>query len=44
LDSLRVFLGAIGGGVAEISDTTARDLSQLDDEFKFIELAKSIGA
>jgi hypothetical protein len=42
-DSLRVFVGAFGGAVAEISDANVRDLSQLCDEFKFIELAKTIG-
>jgi hypothetical protein len=43
LDSLRVFVGAIGGAVAEISDANVRDLSQLCDEFNFIELAKTVG-
>jgi hypothetical protein len=42
-DSLRVFIGAIGGAAAEISDGNFGDLSQLCDEFKFIELAKRIG-
>jgi hypothetical protein len=37
--SLRAFVGAM----AEISDANARDLSQLCDEFKFIELAKTVG-
>jgi hypothetical protein len=38
LDSLRVFIGAM----AEISNPNARELSQLCDEFKFIELAKTV--
>jgi hypothetical protein len=42
-DSLRVFVGAFGGAVAEISDANVRDLSQLCEEFKFIEIAKTIG-
>jgi hypothetical protein len=42
MDSLRVFAGAIGGAVAEISNANVRDLSQLCDEFKFIELAKTV--
>jgi hypothetical protein len=42
-DSLRVFIGAIGGAVAEISDANLGDLLQLCDEFKFVELAKRIG-
>jgi hypothetical protein len=41
-DSLRVFVSAIGGGVTEINDANVRDLPQLCDEFKFIELAKTI--
>jgi hypothetical protein len=43
LDSLRVFVGAIGGAVAEVSDANIRDLSQLCDEFNFIELARTVG-
>jgi hypothetical protein len=35
--------GAIGGAVAEISDAKVRDLSQLCEEFKFIEHAKTVG-
>jgi chromosome segregation ATPase len=42
-DSLRVFVAAIGGAAAEISNTNVADLSQLCDEFKFIELAKRVG-
>jgi hypothetical protein len=42
-DSHRVFVGAIGGAVAEISDANIGDLSQPCDEFKFIELAKGVG-
>jgi hypothetical protein len=42
-DSLRVCVGSIGGAAAEISDANVRDLSQLCDEFKFIELAKIVG-
>jgi hypothetical protein len=42
LDSLRVFVNAIGGEVTEINDANVRDLSQLCDEFKFIELAKTV--
>jgi hypothetical protein len=42
-DSLRVFVGAIGGAAVEISDANVRDLSQLCDEFKFTELAKTVG-
>jgi septal ring factor EnvC (AmiA/AmiB activator) len=43
MDSLRAFAGAIGGEAAEISGTNVRDLSQLCDEFKFVELAKTVG-
>jgi chromosome segregation ATPase len=43
MDPLRGFTGAIGGAVAEISDANVRDLSQLSDEFKFVELAKTVG-
>jgi uncharacterized coiled-coil DUF342 family protein len=43
MDSLREFAGAIGGEAVEISDANVRDLSQLCDEFKFIELAKTVG-
>jgi hypothetical protein len=42
LDSLRVFVGAIGGEAAAISDASVRDLSQLCDTFKFIELPKRV--
>jgi hypothetical protein len=42
-DSLRVFIGVIGGAVAEISDENVRDLSQLCEEFKFIKLANTVG-
>jgi hypothetical protein len=42
-DSLRVFVGAIAGAAAEISDANIRDLSQLCDEFKFIEFATTVG-
>jgi chromosome segregation ATPase len=38
-----VFISAIGGAVAEISDANVDDLSQLCDEFKFMELAKRVG-
>jgi hypothetical protein len=41
-DSLRMFVGVIGGAVAEISDANVRDLSQLCDEFKFVELEKTV--
>jgi hypothetical protein len=43
LDSLRPFIGAIGGEAAEISDANVRDLSQLCDDFKFTELGKTVG-
>jgi ankyrin repeat protein len=33
-DSLRMFVGVMGGAVAEISDTNVRDRAQLCDEFK----------
>jgi hypothetical protein len=42
LDSLRVFVGALGDVVPEISDANARNLSQLCDKFKFDELAKTV--
>jgi hypothetical protein len=42
-DSLRVLADAIGGAAVEISDANVRDLSQLCDELKFIELAKTVG-
>jgi hypothetical protein len=38
-----VFVDALGGATAEINDGNVRDLSQLCDEFKFIELAKIVG-
>jgi hypothetical protein len=41
-DLLRVFAGAINGAAAEISAANVRDLLQLCDEFKFIELAKRV--
>jgi hypothetical protein len=41
-DSLRIFIGALGGEAAEINDANVRDLSQLCDEFKFMELAKTV--
>jgi hypothetical protein len=41
-DSLRVFVSAIGGAAAEISDANVGDLSQLCDEFKFLELARKV--
>jgi hypothetical protein len=43
MDPLPGFTGAIGGVVAEISDANVRDLSQLSDEFKFVELVKTVG-
>jgi hypothetical protein len=43
LDSLRVFVAAIGGAVAEISEANVWDLSQLCGEFMFTELAKTVG-
>jgi hypothetical protein len=43
LDSLQRFVGAIGCAVVEISGANVRDLSQLCDEFKFIELGKPVG-
>jgi septal ring factor EnvC (AmiA/AmiB activator) len=43
LDLVRVFVGAIGGAVVEVSDANVPDLSHLCDEFKFIELAKAVG-
>jgi chromosome segregation ATPase len=43
VDSLRVFVDAIGGEAVEISDANLRDLGQLCEEFKFIELAKTAG-
>jgi predicted nucleic acid-binding Zn-ribbon protein len=42
-DSLRVFVGALGGAAVEISDANVRDLLQLCEEFKFTELAKIVG-
>jgi hypothetical protein len=39
LDSLWVFVAAIGGDAVEISDANVRDLSQLCVEFNFMELA-----
>jgi hypothetical protein len=42
-DSLRVFVRAISGAAAEISDANVRDQSQLCYEFNFIELAKTVG-
>jgi chromosome segregation ATPase len=42
-DSLLMFVGAIDGAVPEISDANVRDLLQLCDEFKFIELGKAVG-
>jgi hypothetical protein len=41
-DSLRIFVGAIGGEAVEINDANVRDLSHLCDEFKFVELAKTV--
>jgi hypothetical protein len=38
-----MLVAAIGGAVAEISDANVRDLSQLGDEFRFIEPAKTVG-
>jgi hypothetical protein len=43
MDSMRAFVGAIGGAVAEISEANVRHLSQLCGEFEFIELAKTVG-
>jgi hypothetical protein len=43
LDSLRMFVGAIGGEALEISEANAGYLSQLCKEFKFDELAKTVG-
>jgi hypothetical protein len=42
-DSLRIFVGAIGREAAEINDANVWDLSHLCDEFKFVELAKTVG-
>jgi chromosome segregation ATPase len=36
-------VGALGGEAAEINEANVRDLSQLCDEFKFIELAETVG-
>jgi hypothetical protein len=43
LDSLRVFVGGIGGEAVEMNEANIRDVSQLCDEFKFLELAKTVG-
>jgi hypothetical protein len=43
LDSLRLFVDAVSGSVPEITEANVRDLWKLCHEFKFIELAETVG-